>query len=319
MSVIRTAYLKHGLSTTAVDTIMQSWRNSTMIQYRPYINLWIQFASDRCNFLKPPAKEVVEFLCDLHIKGFTYYQICMARSAVSSVVSVSSVVTIGKHPLVKRFMKGLFELDPKFPRYKFVWDVSLLFRYMRMLDDPKNLSLELLGKKLAALICILAGGQRCQTVHAINTLHIKISGNICFIPFYTTLKQTRIGHHLAPLKFKVYNKEPKLCVITNLTEYLRKTLHKRTDAALFISYQKPHKAVSKDTISRWVKEMMTNAGIHPNFVSHSSRSAASSYAKTKGVSLRDICDACGWSNEKTFATHYQKDILGHTMAEAMLP
>ena len=64
---------------------------------------------------------------------------------------------------------------------------------------------------------------------------------------------------------------------------------------------------------------MTNAGIHPNFVSHSSRSAASSYAKTKGVSLRDICDACGWSNEKTFATHYQKDILGHTMAEAMLP
>lgn len=289
-----------------------------MAQYRPYIDLWIAHALNRCSYLTPPAKEVVEFLCDLHIKGFTYYQICMARSAVSSVVSVSSDTTIGKHPLVKRFMKGLFELEPQFPRYKYVWDVSLLLQYLRMLDEPKNLSQKLLGKKLAVLICILAGGQRCQTVHAINILHIKISNGLCYIPFYTKLKQTRKGHHLAPLKFRVYDKEPKLCVITNLTEYLKKTQDKRTDAALFISSQKPYRQVSKDTVSRWVKEMMTNAGIDQNFVSHSSRSAASSYAKTKGVSLREICDACGWSNEKTFAIHYQKEILGHTMAEAIL-
>ena len=83
----------------------------------------------------------------------------MARSAVSTVVSATSAVTIGKHPLVKRFMKGLFELDPQFPRYTYVWDVSLLLRYLRMLDDPKNLPMKLLGKKLAVLLCILAGGK----------------------------------------------------------------------------------------------------------------------------------------------------------------
>ena len=217
-------------------------------------------------------------------------------------------------------MKGLFELDPQFPRYTYVWDVSSLLRYLRMLDDPKNLPMKLLGKKLAVLLCILAGGQRCQTVHAINILHIKISNNVCYIPFYTKLKQTRKGHHLAPLKFRVYRKEPKLCVITNLTEFLKKTQDKRTDAALFLSSQKPHRSVSKDTISRWVKDMMISAGIDPSFVSHSSRSAASSYARTKGVSLREICDACGWANVKTFATHYQKEILGHTttIADAIL-
>ena len=318
LSVIRETYLKHGLSKTAVDTIMQSWRSSTMAQYRPYIDLWVNFALNRCNYLTPPAKEVVEFLCDLHVKGYTYPQICMARSAVSSVVSAGTDTAMGKHPLVKRFMKGLFELEPQFPRYKFVWDVSLLFRYLRMLDEPKNLSQKLLGKKLAILICILAGGQRCQTVHAINILHVRISNGVCYIPFYTKLKQTRKGHHLAPLKFKVYTKEPKLCVITNLIEYLKKTQGKRSDGALFISSQKPHNSVSRDTVSRWVKEMMTNAGIDPNFVSHSSRSAASSFARTKGVSLKDICDACGWSNERTFAHHYQKEILGRTVAEAIL-
>ena len=169
-----------------------------MTQYRPYIDLWVGFSLNRCSYLAPPAKDIVEFLCDLHLKGYTYHQICMARSAVSTVVSATSAVTIGKHPLVKRFMKGLFELDPQFPRYTYVWDVSLLLRYLRMLDDPKNLPMKLLGKKLAVLLCILAGGQRCQTVHAINTLHIKISNNVCYIPFYTKLKKTRKGHHLAP-------------------------------------------------------------------------------------------------------------------------
>lgn len=297
---------------------MQSWRTGTVAQYRPYVELWIKFASPRCDCFAPPAKEVVEFLCDLHKKEYTYNQICMARSAVSSVVSAGSDLTIGKHPLVKRFMKGLFELNPQFPKYKFIWDVSILFRYFRMLDHPKELTLGILGKKLAMLICILAGGHRCQTIHAINVLDIKISNGVCYIPFYTKLKQTRRGHHLEPLKFTAYH-EPKLCVITHLTEYLKRTMDKRSDEALFISYQKPHKKVSKDTISRWVKEMMINAGVDPNFVSHSSRSAASSYAVDRcGISLKDICSACGWSNEKTFAGHYKKEIVLSNLASRLI-
>ena len=184
--------------------------------------------------------------------------------------------------------------------------------------NPKICPKSYWGKSWQFLSVYWRGGQRCQTVHAINILHVRISNGVCYIPFYTKLKQTRKGHHLAPLKFKVYTKEPKLCVITNLIEYLKKTQGKRSDGALFISSQKPHNSVSRDTVSRWVKEMMTNAGIDPNFVSHSSRSAASSFARTKGVSLKDICDVCGWSNERTFAHHYQKEILGRTVAEAIL-
>ena len=215
-------------------------------------------------------------------------------------------------------MKGLFEMKPQFPKYNLVWDVSQLLRYFRMLDDPENLPLSILGKKLAIMLCILAGGQRCQTIHAINVLDIKVLNGTCYIPFYVKLKHTRRGHHLAPLEFKVYNKDPKLCVLTNLTEYLKKTNSVRADGALFISYQKPHRRVSKDTISRWVKHMMCNAGIDPNFVTHSSRSAASSFAHLKGVSLKDICNACGWSSAKTFAAHYQKLVVKKNMAEALL-
>ena len=77
-------------------------------------------------------------------------------------------MTFGKHSLVKRLFKGVFELRPTFPKYKTVWNVQKLFQYFRKLPHQKDLSIDLLGKKLALLLGILAGGQRAQTVHAIN-------------------------------------------------------------------------------------------------------------------------------------------------------
>ena len=290
--------------------MMNSWRNSTKAQYAPFIKLWITFAKNKCNYVSPHIANVIEFLNHLHQRKYTYYQICMARSALSNVISLKDNVPLGKHPFVKRFMKGIFEMDPKFPKYKFVWDVSILLNYFRELDEPKHLPMGLLGKKLAIMLTILAGGQRCQTIHAINTLHITITHGQCNIPLYTTLKQTRPGKHLKPLKFKVYSADPKLCVVTHLTLYLKMTKKFRTDESLFISYQKPYKAVSKDTISRWCREMMANSGIDTNlYVTHSSRAAAASFAKQKGVSLKDICEACGWSQERTFANHYDREIV----------
>jgi hypothetical protein len=314
---IRENYRAQGLSDPAIDIMMHSWRHSTKAQYAPYINLWVSFAKNRCDSFSPPITAVIDFFTQLHHQGYSYYQICMARSAISNVITWKE--PLGKHALVKRFMKGIFEIDPKFPKYKFVWDVSTLLNYFRTLDVPQRLSTALLGKKLAIMLSILAGGHRCQTIHAINTLHISITHDQCNIPLYSVLKQTRPGKHLKPLKFKVYTLDPKLCVVTNLSEYLKKTTHYRTDKALFLSYQKPFKAVTKDTISRWCREMMANAGINTQlFVTHSSRSAAASFARKKGVSLKDICEACGWSRERTFADHYDKEIVADVDISAVV-
>ena len=115
--------------------------------------------------------------------------------------------------------------------------------------------------------------------------------------------------YMKSLEFKVYVKEPKLCVVDNLKEYLRKTSPNRKDYNLFISYQKPYGPVTTDTISRWCKQMMGMAGIDINkYCSHSSRSAASSFAKHKGVSLKTIIDTAGWASQCTFAAYYEKCI-----------
>ena len=244
----------------------------------------------------------------------------MARSAISVLIHTKGEKTFGKHPDVQRFMKGVFEMRPVFPRYQITWDINILFNYFRKIPHQKHLTFKVLGKKLAILIAVLAGGQRCQTIHSINALHIQVLNDKCIIPIYKTLKQTRVQSHLKPLEFKVYSKEPKLCIVDNLNLYLKKTGHLRKHSQLFLSMQKPHHPVSRDTISRWCKSIMMSAGIDTKkYTTHSSRSAASSYAKAKGVSLEKVVEACGWSNEKTFARFYDKAILnGTNIGESLL-
>ena len=59
----------------------------------------------------------IDFLATLLVSGLGYSAINTARSALSSVLILSVNTTFGSHPLVKRFLKGVFELKLSLPRY----------------------------------------------------------------------------------------------------------------------------------------------------------------------------------------------------------
>ena len=78
---------------------------------------------------------------------------------------------------------------------------------------------------------------------------------------------------------------------------------------LLLSFQKPFKPVSKDTISRWIKNVLKGAGIDTTkFGAHSTRAASTSAAAREGTPLEVILESAGWSNCQTFAKFYQKPI-----------
>ena len=62
------------------------------------------------------------------------------------------------------------------------------------------------------------------------------------------LKQSRRGHHLAPIELMAYPGYSKLCIVAMLREYLARTqdLCKYQDQ-LLLSYQKLHHPITKDT------------------------------------------------------------------------
>ena len=76
-----------------------------------------------------------------------------------------------------------------------------------------------------------------------------------------------------------------------------------------ISCKKPHKAVITSTISRWCKIILGKAEIDiEKYSLHSARSASTSKAKIKRLSVSKTNRAAGWKETLTFRRFHQKPI-----------
>ena len=104
---------------------MASWRTGTTKQYDVYLKRWEQFCQSKgINRFDANVENGIDFLATLFTSGLGYSAINTARSALSSVLILPNNITFGAHPLVARFLKGVFELKPSLPRYSSIWDVS---------------------------------------------------------------------------------------------------------------------------------------------------------------------------------------------------
>ncbi len=146
----------------------------------------------------------------------------------------------------------MFETKPALPRYTCVWDVEIVLDYLKNLGSNTELTLKLLTLKLVMLLRLLLG-QRCQTLHSLNIKDMVLGESKCVFLLTSLLKTSAPNRHLTHIEFLAYLQNPKLCVINCLNAYLKRTKpHQCGTLQLFLSIQKPFKAVSCNTISRWL-------------------------------------------------------------------
>lgn len=169
---------------------------------------------------------------------------------------------------------------------------------------PEKLDLKNLTKKLCALL-MLTTAQRVQTLHVFKLSCVEMNSAGCTIKIVDKLKHTRQGNHQQDLELSKFP-DRKLCVIKCLNEYILTTKHLRKgEDRLLLCYAKPHGPASKDSIARWLKAILQDAGIK-EFTAHSFRSVASSAMAMAGVSIQDIMKKAGWTNAGTFYKFYYK-------------
>ena len=77
------------------------------------------------------------------------------------------------------------------------------------------------------------------------------------------LKTLRPGKPSVIVIFPSVPSKPHGCPMSTVSAYITRTCNLRnpTDFRLFISFVKPHRAVSPATISRWIKTVLSDAGI----------------------------------------------------------
>ena len=76
---------------------------------------------------------------------------------------------------------------------------------------------------------------------------------------------------------------------------------------LFLSFNKPHKAISCQTISSWIVSVIKQVYDNQTDIkvkSHSTRVIGQSWALFKGASLNSVLKAAEWSSEVTLKKFY---------------
>lgn len=200
------------------DTVLASLADSTLKQYHNPLKTWNKFCSDfKKDDFNPTPKEVLHFLHEIKIRGASYGTLNTYRSAISLV----SKNKIGDDPLISRFMKGVFRMNPIKPKYNATWDVSIVLEYIKNQAVPES-SLTKLSEKLAILL-LLTTGQRLQTIQNITIESLRETRDGFWTNVTKILKTTRPGSASTLLFLPKFTKTPELCVFSAIKEYLQRT------------------------------------------------------------------------------------------------
>jgi len=199
---------------------------------------------------------------------------------------------------------------------------NIVLDLLRKWAPVRKLDLKVLTLKTLMLI-LLATGTRLDTISKITLDKVERKANSFVIDTALINKQSRQGYKDPVLVLKSYPPDRRLCVFLYLTKYLARTATvKSPERTLFVTYQKPMHSASKDTLSRWTKLVMKQAGIDTKvFSSHSVRGATTSAATQGGANLDEVLMTAGWSNNSTFAKFYKRPLLDReklSMQEAVL-
>ena len=114
----------------------------------------------------------------LYAQGLSYSTLNTARSALSPILRISDCQNFGPHPLVVRFMKGVFETRTPKPKYGDIWDASKVLNYLSTLHPVTELPLKDLTLKVL-MLSLLVTGKRGQSIHLMTLSAMKLTESRC--------------------------------------------------------------------------------------------------------------------------------------------
>ena len=196
-------------------------------------------------------------------------------------------------------------------RYTDTWDVQKVLNYIETLGHSEDLSLKQLhvSFKTVFLLAITRPSRSVDFCSLDISRMQSLPNGISFLPS-SLAKQSRQGKSIESFFFPTFPTNKTLCPVSSLHVYLSRTtpLHEK-ETKLFISFIKPHKAVTSSSIARWLRQTLENAGVNScMFGAHFTRGASASAASRAGITTSDILKAAKWNSESVFQRFYHKEI-----------
>ena len=197
---------------------------------------------------------------------------------------------------------------PPKPKYTETWDVKLVLDHIKNMGENEGLTDKHLTWKTAMLIA-LTNASRAHEIKNIDPTLIRDHGDTVIFPIAQLTKSKRQNKPNIAITLTVYAEDSLLDALTGYRAYMKRTaIWRQTDEQkhqLFLSLVNPHKPIATSTVSRWLREIMTEAGVNTDiFKAHSVRGASTSKASHEGLSVGQIIETANWSNATTFQKFY---------------
>ena len=292
--------------------VNQSWKEGTNRCYQSAWRSWVRFCQSKSlDPINAPLQMIASFLAGrFYDDNLSYSSVNVLRSAISATHSYIDNVPVGQHPFLCRMLKGVYNIRP--PKVKLVksWQVSTVISSLKTWDIAHKLTLRLLTFKTVFLLALVSL-KRANELHriVIDPDFFQLSSRR-FRAQPTGLGKTDRPKHLTPpIDIKAFCEDPRVDPVYYLNCYVKRTDKLRGNhKQLFISFKKPYKPVSVQTISRWIVQTLRLCGI-VDVNGHSTRSVGATTALEAGVNIEAILSAADWSSSSTFKRYYFKPDL----------
>lgn len=246
---------------------------------------------------------VIKFLDEKHQQGKSFSTLNSYQSALVLVFHFADT----DKKFLKRYLKGIYNINPSKPRYKETWDPAPVLTYLSKLHPLSELSMENLIIKLATLLALITA-HRVQ----IRLTYIKKLEDRIEIKIPDKIKTSGRGSFQPLLVIPYFTEKPMLCLASTIEYYIQVTADSRSKDMdqLILTHKKPIHPASTQRISKWIKAALSLAGIDTVlFTGHSTRHASTSAAFRAGVSVEQIRRAAGWTEKSdVFNIFYNKPL-----------
>lgn len=293
----------------ALDITAASLAPNTIKQYNTCYQKWWKYClENHIDFYNTTVSNIITFLTHNFNQGASYGTLNSHRSALSLLLGNH----VGTDENIKRFFKGVFKKKPPLPKYSETWDPAIVLDYIANWYPHENLKLEQLTKKVVILLA-LCTAHRSQTLSLIALEDINVTDSGVNIKIQNRIKTSAIGRNQPHLFLPFFRDKPQVCPATAIIDYRNVTKNYRTIdmANLIMTFKRPYKKATSQTISRWIKDILTESGINTSiFKAHSTRHASTSAASRRGINIDLIRKTAGWSDKSaTFARFYNRPVI----------
>ena len=245
--------------------------------------------------------------------NLTYYSLWACKEFLFNVSRfITSPLTASDKECIKQFLRGVFNTNPPVRQCPWLvtWNVDVVLDYLSGAGDNDAIPLNNLAGKACMLIML---STMCRMGDAFQLDTREMAWTEEYISFRLshqtkTFTDNNCDFGAMGLQTLVLRKfhDPKLCPMQAVLDYTHRTEGVRSGITKLFLVVGPHvKAASSQSVTRWTKQILINAGLG-QFTVHSSHSASASCALLLGLPIDSIINQAGWKSQFTFVKNYMK-------------